>query len=177
MNPRKDPHRHITRIVTDEHLVDLEDRPKTLGERRSRNMREIEINLILAADAVALETYLKDLACSDVAWYQIAVGWVFFFEEIPTLGIGNIAWNTSVLRIAWNPNSSAFAAGRFAHQPQFVFAGDGRRMDLDKLAVGVPGTLLITCRRRRAGACHRVGGFSKYQARTAGGHDDSIRCK
>ena len=42
-----------------------------------------------------------------------------------------------ILRLARHPHAAPFAAGRFAHQPQLVGAGNGRGMDLDELAVGV----------------------------------------
>src|SRR5262249_7280409 len=47
----KDPHRHVTWIVADKHLVDLEDRSQFSIENFGGNVCEIEINLILSTDA------------------------------------------------------------------------------------------------------------------------------
>ena len=102
-------------------------------------MRQIEINLIFAADAVAFETDLEYLAGRDVARDEIAVGRIFFFEKIPALGIGNVTRRASIGRISRHPDAAAFAAGGFAHQSQFVFAGDRGRMDLNEFAVGITG--------------------------------------
>ena len=53
-------------------------------------MRQIEINLIFAADAVAFETNLEDLARRNVARNEIAVSRIFFFEEIPAFVVRNV---------------------------------------------------------------------------------------
>ena len=112
MDARKDPHRHIPRIVADEHLVDLEDRAEPFGQNFGRNMRQIEIDLILAADAVAFETDLKDLARRDIARHQIAVGRIFFFEKIPAFALGNVASDC-----ACRLRSSAPRRGRLRRVP------------------------------------------------------------
>ncbi len=52
-------------------------------------MRQIEINLILTANAHALDAHLKDLACGDIARYEIAVSRIFFFEEVPAFVLRN----------------------------------------------------------------------------------------
>ena len=48
-------------------------------------MREIEIDLVLTADAIAFEADLEDLARGDVARNEVAVGRIFLFEEVPAL--------------------------------------------------------------------------------------------
>src|SRR5690349_607183 len=73
MDTREDAHRHVSRIRTDEHFIDLEDRAELACECLSRNVGQIEIYLVLAADAVAFETYLEDLASGDIPRNEIAV--------------------------------------------------------------------------------------------------------
>ena len=67
MHARENSHRHIPRVVTDEHFIDLKDSAQFSSKRFGRNMREIEIYLIFAADTHTLKTDLKYLARSDVA--------------------------------------------------------------------------------------------------------------
>src|SRR5438132_9616636 len=84
----KDAHWHVTWIIADEHLVDFQDRAKLFIERLRRDVRQIEIDLVLAIDAHAGETNLKDFSRGDVTGNQIAIGGIFLFEEIPTLVLG-----------------------------------------------------------------------------------------
>ena len=90
MDAREYPHRNISRIITHEHLVDLKDRAQSFGQYVCRNVREIEINLILSGNAVTLQTDLEDLSRRDIAWDKIPVRRVFFFEEVPTLVLRDI---------------------------------------------------------------------------------------
>ncbi len=46
-------------------------------------MRQIEIDLILAANALTFDAHLENLASRDVARNEIAVGRIFLFEEVP----------------------------------------------------------------------------------------------
>src|SRR4051794_38851773 len=107
-------------------------------------MREVEVNLIFAADALPLEAYLKYFAGRDVARNKVPVGGIFFLEKIVAFIFRNVARAASVGGVSRHPNTSAFAAGRFAHQPKFVLTGDGSRMHLDEFAVRVSRTLLVT---------------------------------
>src|SRR5690606_2573667 len=154
MNPREDPHRNMPRIIADEHLVDLEYRTELTRKRVRGNMCEIEIDLILTADAVAVDANLEDLTRGDVARDQVAVCRIFLLEEIPTLRFRYILRIAAVTVIFRDPNTPPFAAGRFAHQPQFVFAGDRCRVHLDEFAIRIAGPLLITGRHRAAGTGH-----------------------
>src|SRR5258708_15139928 len=120
VNAGEYPHRHVSRVVTYKHLVDLEDRTQTLGQNISRNVSQVEIDLIFAANSVALETDLEYLAGRDIAWDEIAVCGIFFFEKVPTLWIWNVAGRPSILRIARHPDAAAFAACGLTHQAEFV---------------------------------------------------------
>ena len=79
----------MARIIADEHFVDFQNRPEFLVERLSRNVRQVEINLVLAISAEAIETHLKDFARGNIARDQIAVSRIFLLEKIPALFLGN----------------------------------------------------------------------------------------
>src|SRR5688500_187394 len=70
MNAGENSHRHVSRVVTDEHLVDLKDRTEPFGERFGRYMRQVKVDLILACNAVALKANLKDLTRRDIARHE-----------------------------------------------------------------------------------------------------------
>src|SRR4051812_26074654 len=63
----KDSHRHVARVVADKHLVDFENRAELLVQSLRRDVRQIQVDLILAVDAHAFETDLENLARRDVA--------------------------------------------------------------------------------------------------------------
>ena len=75
-------------------------------------MRQIQINLIFAADAEAFETNLENLARGNIARDEIAVSRIFFFKKIPTLGSRNVLWISRVALVFRNPDAPAFAARR-----------------------------------------------------------------
>src|SRR6185369_5899745 len=89
MHARKDSHRYVTRIVADEHLVNLENRAEFSIESFGGNVRQVEINLVLTTNTFALDTYLKDLAGRNVARHEVAVSRILLFEEIPALILRN----------------------------------------------------------------------------------------
>src|SRR5215203_5508708 len=124
MHAWKDTHRHVTRIVTNEHLVDLEDGAEFSVKSFSRNVRQIKVDLVFTAEAKTVDTHLEDLSRCDVARHEVAVGRIFFFEKIPTLALGNRRWRSHVALLSRHPNTSTFATRRFGHQPQLVFAGN-----------------------------------------------------
>src|SRR5215813_13110558 len=144
MDAREDAHRHMTRIVADEHLVNLENRAELSIESLGRNVCQVEIHLVLPTDTHAFETHLKDRARGDVTRHEIPVRRILLFEEIQTLLLRNRRRWTNVTFVARHPNTSAFAARRLRHQPQLVFAGNRSRMNLDKLSVRISRALLVT---------------------------------
>src|SRR5207302_4583094 len=73
MHAGKDAHGHVPRIVADKHLVYFQDSAQLLVERLSRDMSEIEIDLVIAAYAKAVETHLKDFPRRDVARHKVSV--------------------------------------------------------------------------------------------------------
>ena len=89
MHAGKDAHRHLARIVANEHFIDFQNRAELLIERLSGYVREIEIDLVLAIHSEAIETDLKNLAGGDVPRHQIPVRRIFFFEEIKALFFRN----------------------------------------------------------------------------------------
>ena len=110
-----------------------------------------------------------------VARNQIAVFWIPLFEEIKALGLRNLFGGALVGGIAWNPDPAAFTARGFAHQPAFVFAGDGGGMDLNEFAVGVVDALLEQRGLRGAGADYGIGGAAEDGADAAGTENSGIR--
>src|SRR5687767_3917957 len=148
MHARKDPHRNVPWIVTDKHLVDLEYRAELSRQGLGGNVRQIEVHLVLTGYTMTFETNLKYLTRRDVAGNEIAVCGIFFFEEVPTLRLGNLARISRVAVRFRDPDAAAFAACGFTHQTQFILARDRCRMHLDKLTVRVSCTLLITGRHR-----------------------------
>ncbi len=73
-----------------------------------------------------------------------------------------------------NPDAAAFAAGGLGHEAELVFAGDGGGVDLDELAVGVEGALLVERGLGGAGADDGVGGLAEDGAVAAGADDDGV---
>ena len=73
-----------------------------------------------------------------------------------------------------NPDAAAFAAGRLGHEAQLVFAGDGGGVDLDELAVGVVGALLVDGGLRGAGADDGVGGLAEDGPMPPVADDDGV---
>src|ERR1051325_845351 len=144
MNAGKDAHRHVSRIVAHKHPIDLENRAQLPIQNFSRNMRQIEIDLVLSADAKAVEAHLKDLARGDVARHEVAVSRIPLFEEVPAFVPRNLGWRPKVALPTRHPNTSTFPTRRFRHQSQLIFAGNRRWMNLDELTVRVSRALLIT---------------------------------
>src|SRR5262249_32196130 len=63
------------------------------------------------------------------------------------------------------------------HQSQLVFAGNGRRMNLNELTIRILRALLITRRDGAAGTDHRVRRFTEDQTRTTSGDNHSVSGK
>ena len=79
----------MTRIVTDEHFVNLQDGSELFIQGLSRNVSKVQIDLVLAVYSVTVETNLKDLTRGDVARYKVAVSRILLFQKIPSLTLGN----------------------------------------------------------------------------------------
>src|SRR5437016_14679978 len=122
MHAGKDAHWHVPRIVADEHLVDFQNRSEFLVERLSRNMRQIEIDLIFAVDPKTIETHLEDFARGDVAGYQIAVSRILLFKKIQTLFFRDRRRRSFVAFRPRHPYAFTFTAPRCAQHTQFIFA-------------------------------------------------------
>ena len=166
---------HFARVVADELLVDLEDAFELAIEGLAIDVGEVEVDHGLAVDAEAvLVDDLVDGAGGDVARNEVAVFRIPLFEEVEALGLGDLLDGALVARGARNPDAAAFAARRFGHEAQLVFAGDRGGVDLDELAVGVVGALLEDGGLRGAGADDGVGAFAEDGADAAGGEDDGF---
>ena len=79
----------MARVVADEHLVDFQNRAQFTVEGFRRNVRQIKIDLILAAYPLAFQTDLENFSRGNVARDQIAVGRVLVFEKIPAFFFGD----------------------------------------------------------------------------------------
>ena len=172
----EDLHGNFARVVADELLVDFENAFELAVESLAVDVGEVEIDHRLAVDAQAvLVDDLEDGAGGDVARDEVAVLGIPLFEEVPAVGLGNAASAARLSSLlARNPDAAAFAAGRLGHQAQLVFAGDGGGVDLDELAVGVVGALLVEGGLRGAGADDGVGGLAEDGSVAAGADDDRV---
>src|SRR5437588_11951200 len=144
MHAGKDAHWHVPRIVADEHVVDFQNCSWFLVELLSRNMCQIEIDLVFAVDPKTIETHLEDFARGDIAWHQIAVSRILLFKKIQTLFFRDRGRRSLIAFRARHPYASTFPTRRFAHQTQFIFAGNRGWMHLNEFAVRVLRALLIT---------------------------------
>ncbi len=121
----EDLHGHIARVVADELLVDFENAFELAIEGLAVDVGEVEIDHRLAVEAEAV--FVDDLvngARGHVARNEVAVLRVPLFEEVPALGLGNLLYGALVAGRARHPDAATFAAGRFGHQAQLVFAGN-----------------------------------------------------
>src|ERR1044071_4320128 len=100
----------MARIVTDEHLVDFQNRAELSIESFGGNVRQIEIDLVLTADTHAINAHLKNRARGNIARNEITVRRILLLEEIQALVFGNRRRCTNVALLARHPNTSAFAA-------------------------------------------------------------------
>ena len=163
-------HGHVARIVADKLLVDFEDAFELAVESLAVDVRQVEIDHRLAVDAeVVLEDDFEDFAGGHIARDEVAIFRIPLFEEVPALFLGNGLGIALVALCSGNPDAPAFAARRFRHEAQLVFAGDAGGMNLDELAIGVVAALLIERRLRRSRADHRVRGLAEDGANAAGG--------
>src|SRR5688572_2912656 len=144
----------MTRIVADEHLVDLENCAQLTVESFCRDVCQVEIDLVLAANTHSIDAYLKDLSGGNIAWHEVAVSRIFFLEEVPSFVLRNRRRRPHIAFLARHPNTPAFAARRFRHQPQLVFAGNRCGVNLYELAVCVSSALLVTSGGSTTGADH-----------------------
>jgi hypothetical protein len=129
---------------------------------------QIEVDLLLAADAEAVAADQEDLARRDVARDEVAVGGVFLLEEIPAFLLGNRGGIPLVPGRSWDPHAPPLAPGRFRHQPQLVASRDRGRVHLDELAVRIGRAVLVGGRGRGTRVDDRVGRAAEDDAGTAG---------
>src|ERR1019366_2084340 len=168
-------HGHVARIVADKLLVDFEDALQLAVESFAVDVGEVEVNHRLAIDAeVELEHHFENGAGGHVARDEVAVFRIPLFEEIPALFLRDRLGVAFVARSLGNPHASTFAARRFGHEAQLVFAGNAGGMHLNKLAVRVIAALLIERRLRRSRAHHRIGGLAEDGATSARRDDDGV---
>ncbi|MCU1226923.1 MAG: hypothetical protein JWQ42_5016 [Edaphobacter sp.] len=170
----EDLHGDLARVVAYELLVDLEDAFELVLSLR-RKVGDVEVDHGLAVDAHAmLVHHFKYCPGGDVARDEVAVLGVPLLEEVPAVAFGDRLRCALVVLVPGDPDAAAFAAGGLGHEAELVFAGDGGGVDLDELAVGVEGTLLVEGRLRAAGADDGVGGFPEDGSVAAGADDDGI---
>src|SRR6266496_3514434 len=124
MDAGKNAHRDMPRVIANKHFINFENCAQLPIEYFSRNVREIQINLILASPAVALQAYLKYLPCGDVPGNEVAVSGILLLQKIETLSLWNLRRWSCVALLPRNPHASTFAACTLRHQPQFVYTQD-----------------------------------------------------
>ena len=123
MHAGEDLHRHVARIVADKLLVNFQDAFQLAVERLAVDVREVKIDHGLAVDAqVVLVNHFVDVAGGDVTRHQVAVFRIPFFQKVPALVLRNAFPVALVAFGPGHPDAAAFAARRFRHQPQLVFA-------------------------------------------------------
>lgn len=146
MDAGRHAHGHLARVVAYELLVDIQYAFQLRVQNRCGDMGNVQVHHVLSVDAqVLVHAYVEDFARGNIAWHQIAVRGILFFQEIPRLSI------------LVGPDPAAFAARRFAHQAVFIEAGNCSGMDLDELAVGVERSLLVATSCSVAGVDGGVG--------------------
>src|SRR5580658_12105 len=168
-------HGRDTRIVADKFFVNFENAFQLAVENLAVDVGEVEVDHRLAVDAeVELEHYFENRAGSHVARNEVAVFRIPLFEEIPALTFRNgVGIALVALRLRY-PDASTFAAGRFRHETQLVFAGDAGGMHLNELSVRVVAALLIERGLRRSRAHHGIRRLAKDGANATRGNDDGV---
>ena len=117
---------------------------------------------------------VEDLPRGNVPRHEVAVGRVALFEEIRSLIFGNLLRGAGVLRFAGDPNPPPLAADALADQPQLVGAGNGRRVHLDELGVGVGGPGLEAAALALAVQASELVELAEDQAHPAAGDDHGV---
>src|SRR4029077_458163 len=149
-------------IDAEEFFVNFEDALKFAVERFARDVADVEVHGGLSGES---KSFLIDDAMNgaggDVTRNEIAVFGIPLFEKIEAFVFGNAFRGTSIAGFFRNPDAAAFAAGGFTHQAEVVFAGDGRGVNLNELAVRVVNTLLEKSGLCGAGADDGVGRSSE----------------
>ena len=171
----KNLHGFYARIDAQKLFVNFQDAFEFAIQRLARDVRHVEIygGLSVQAEAFLIDDAMNG-ARGDVARDEIAVFRIPLFEKIKTLAFGNGSRRALIVGISWNPHAAAFASRRFAHQAEFVFAGNCGGMDLNEFAVRVVNALLKKSGLRGAGADDGIGGASKNRADSAGGKNHRV---
>ena len=139
MDGREDLHRNVAGVDTLEFLVDFQDAAQfaiqfTRAQCASDRDRRIAGPHRRSVLRSRRHRRSREWRCRAA---QIAVGRISLFEEVVSFGFRNVTGVTRILGCSRHPHASAFTAGRFAHQTQFVRTWNRRRMDLDEFAIGV----------------------------------------
>ena len=114
MDRWENTHRDITWVIADKLLVNLEDTTELEVKLSTIDVGYIEIDLILSKDTHALiYTKVEDLAGSDVAWDEVSVFRILFFQEVEALIFRDVLTLALVISLLWNPDATAFTTNRF----------------------------------------------------------------
>ena len=160
---REDLHRHLARIFSDEVHVDFEDTAELALQVVRIDMREVEVDAVLAVDAQThVHADLEDSARGDVTRHEVAVCRIHVLKEVPGLAV------------AIDPDASAFTAARLAHQTVLVGTRNRRRMNLDELGVADVCALLIDSGNSRAVADRRSRAATEHLAGAARREDNDV---
>jgi hypothetical protein len=165
----------FARVVAHELDVDFEDAQQLLLDLLAGQVRDVEVDLVLALyPAPLVDAHIEDFACGDVARHEVAVGGILLLKEVPAVAFGDVARVALVVGVFRHPHAPALAAHRLRNQAALVFARNGRRVNLDELAVGVVRALLVADARRAARADDGVGRVLENHAGTACSDDDRL---
>src|SRR4051794_12914693 len=130
MNARKYAHRHVPRVVADEHFIDLENRSQLSIQGFRRQMGQIQKYLVFAVYPHSVKTHLEDLASGNIARDQITVSRIPLFKEVESLVFRDRSRGALIALCLGHPDAATLATRGFRHQPQFIFARYGRWVDL-----------------------------------------------
>ena len=144
MDGGEDLHRLVPRVDSLELLVDLHDAAELAIEDGGGNVRDVEVDGVLALDAHShVLHHREDLARGDVARNQVSVPGIFLLEEMPALVLGNVLSPALVAFLLGHPDAPAFPTGRLGHQPVLVLSRDRGRVHLHELGVGIDGAVHV----------------------------------
>jgi hypothetical protein len=176
MHGGKNLHRGVPRIDALEFFVNLQNAGEFAVQHFARELAHVEIDAgtVLLHAQPFLQADLEYFARGDIARHEVAVLRIAVFEKIVAFLLGDVVGRAGILRFAGHPNPTAFAARAFANQPQFVGSGNGRRMDLHELGIGVMHAGLEHSAHGAARAGHGIGRTAEQQSVAAAGENHDV---
>ena len=163
MNGRENLHRNLTRILTYELSVDLDDTAQLALQIICRNMGQIQIYTTLVVDTqMHVIANLENSTGCNVTRNQVTICRVHFLQEVPRLAI------------LVNPYTATLTTACLRHQTVLVGAWDSGRMNLNELRVTNSSALLIYSRYCRTITNSGSGATAKYLTRATSCQNNNI---